>query len=239
MTSTDVGAVSTTGQSLQSDDGGSTYYAQDTTNKGSVPACYASGTRILTDHGSKLVEELRVGDLLVTINCGAQPVRWIWSGDQPIDRAELHQAPVLISKHALGFGKPNRDLIVSGQHRIAVGVPRQLDHIFPEPVFVPAKAFCRLPGVRYMAGKRTTRWYHILCDRHCILEANNVQSESLLLGAQTARGFTASERLAVKVAVGRRAFGRDLHRAALPTLTKCRAEQVLVERFGTQYKKVS
>jgi len=62
-TSTNVGSVGF-GQSLQSDDGGASYYTQTAPNKGSVP-CYTPGTMIDTPHGPRAVETLCPGDLVL------------------------------------------------------------------------------------------------------------------------------------------------------------------------------
>ncbi|WP_274961100.1 hypothetical protein [Lentibacter algarum] len=48
LTSTEVGFTATQGNSLQSDDGGLTYYEQTSVNQGSIPACYATGMLLLT-----------------------------------------------------------------------------------------------------------------------------------------------------------------------------------------------
>lgn len=184
MTSTDVGTASDWGSSLQSDDGGATYYQQYDTNKDVIPACYAPGSRITTPDGFKLVEELQAGDLVETRNQQTVPVLWVWSGRQPLDDVALHQKPVLLGKNSLAPGVPNRDLIVSGQHRIAVGIYGQLEDAFPTAAFVPAKALVGLPGIRHMAGKRSMQWHHFYCADHQVVFANDVASESLLLGAQ-------------------------------------------------------
>ncbi len=230
MTSTDVGTASDGSSSLQSDDGGETYYTQYSTNKGSIPACYAPGSRIETPEGYTLVEDLKVGDLVVTHDQKAARVCWVWSGHQPLDDVELHQKPVLISKGALGAGLPDRDLIVSGQHRIAVGANHQLAHIFPDPVFVPAKALLGLPGVRHMAGKRSMQWHHFLCEDHCVVFANNVASESLLLGAQILANLTAAQKDEICVALGRPTLPEANRKTALPSLTNKQAQVALAGR---------
>ncbi len=239
MTSTEVGTVATTDQSLQTDDGGSTYYVQDTPNKGSIPACYAPGTRIATLHGCKPIEHLRVGDLIPTSNRGVQPVCWIWSGVEALDGKSRHQKPVLISRGALGHERPDRDLVVSGQHRIAAGVPGQLDHLFAEPVFVPAKALTCLLGIRYMAGKQAVQWHHFVCAEHAIVRANNVQSETLLLGAEIAQKLAASERRALSKVIGRHVSRTGATRTALPTLTKSEARSALFAACAHLRKRAS
>ncbi|MDA5558896.1 Hint domain-containing protein [Shimia sp. MMG029] len=227
MTSTDVGTASSYGSSLQSDDGGKTYYTQYDTNKGSIPACYAPGSRIRTPGGVTLVEDLRAGDLIMTLNKGSQPVRWVWSGEQPLDDVELHQKPVLISKGALATGVPDRDLIVSGQHRVAVGICGQLESRFATPAFVPAKSLVGLPGVRHMAGKKSVRWHHFLCDAHHVAFANGIATESLLLGSQIWANLDAEAHAELALALGAGASDGAHQLPALPLLTKRQAQAAM------------
>lgn len=230
MTSSSVGTADF-GESLQSDDGGHTYYTQSSTNAGSVPACYAPGARIETPEGYCLVENLRPGDPVVTLNCGIQPVRWVWTGYQPLDDVKPHQKPVLISKDAFAPGLPDRDLIVSGQHRILLGVPGQIDQSFSEPVFVPAKALVGRPGIRHMAGKTTMQWHHFVCDDHCAVMANGIASETLLLGSQIVRNLTRIQRRQLSVALNRIVTSDESQPTAFPCLTKRQTDDVLAREF--------
>lgn len=184
MSSTNTGF---TGQSLQSDDGGATYYAQSNSNEGSIPACYAPGTLIETPFGQRRVEDLRVGDLIWTADSGAQTIRWIWDGTDPLENVGDENFPVLIRAGALGPDLPNDELIVSPQHRILVGAGGQLEGHFTSEVFVPAKALTSLPGIRLMRGKTKMRWLHFSCDNHEVVRANGCLSESLYLGPMVLR----------------------------------------------------
>lgn len=179
MSSTNAGF---TGESLQSDDGGASYYAQSNSNEGSIPACYAPGTLIETPLGQRLIEDLRLGDQIWTADNGAQTIRWIWNGIETSEDAEDDNYPVLIQANALGPKLPNKELIVSPQHRILVGAGGQLESYFAYEVFVPAKSLTSLPGVRFMRGKSKIRWLHFSCDNHEVVRANGCLSESLYLG---------------------------------------------------------
>jgi len=192
-------------ESLQSDDGGSTYYAQSTSNQGTIP-CYAPGTMIDTPDGPRAVETLRPGDLVDTADHGPQVIRWVRSGDHPLEDVEVDDKPVLIQAGALGKGLPAHDLIVSPQHRILVGGGRQLVDYFHSEALAPAKALTELPGIRHMKGKSEVTWVHFACDRHEVVIANECYSESLLLGPMVLNGLSRSER-AVLTEIYGPAFG--------------------------------
>lgn len=194
-TSTEIGTA-TGSKSLQSDDGGSSYYTQSSPNKGTVP-CYAAGTLIDTPNGQRSVETLKIGDLVQTLDHGPQPIRWIRSGEHPLQDAEADAKPVLIKAGALGPERPSHDLIVSPQHRILVGGARQLTQISFEEAFAPAKSLTSLRGIRHMNGKSQITWVHFAFDRHEIVTANGCLSESLLLGPMVLNGLTSTERQAL------------------------------------------
>ena len=192
MQSTSIGTAPK-GQSLQSDNGGSSYFTQSAPNSGSVP-CYAPGTMIDTPDGPRAVEALAVGDLVMTLDHGPQPIRWIRSGDHALEEVEDDARPVLVAAGALGRNLPERDLVVSPQHRVMVGGQGQLHDRFDGECQVPAKALTGLRGVRHMKGKSRITWIHFACDRHEVVTANGCLSESLLLGPMVIGGLTPGER---------------------------------------------
>jgi hypothetical protein len=85
--------------------------------------CYLRGTRIVTSKGEMLVEDISIGDLVVTRSAGLQPVRWI--GRQSFNRRFVQnnrgKIPVHIRAGALGAGLPMRDLFVSPGHSMLLG----------------------------------------------------------------------------------------------------------------------
>lgn len=79
--------------------------------------CYLRGTRILTPIGERSVEDLGIGDLVVTRYSGLQKIRWI--GRQSYNGRFLAAAgrpPVRIAAGALGEHLPARGLVVSPGH---------------------------------------------------------------------------------------------------------------------------
>jgi hypothetical protein len=149
--------------------------------------CYAPGTLIQTADGPRAVEALRLGDLVWTLDRGLQPVCWIDSFEQLLSDLSDDERPVLIAAGTLGKGLPERDLIVSPQHRILVGPDGHLWDIFDSPALVPSKSLTCLPGIRHMKGKRSMNWFHFALDRHEVVRANGCAAESLLFGPQVIR----------------------------------------------------
>jgi Hint domain len=96
---------------ITSDNSGGTDITLDT-------LCYLRGTHILTPTGALPVEDIAIGDLLVTRFAGMAKVKWI--GRQSFDlrfvQDNRNRLPVRIRAGALGEKLPARDLYVSPGH---------------------------------------------------------------------------------------------------------------------------
>jgi ABC-type multidrug transport system fused ATPase/permease subunit len=88
----------------------------------SPATCIAAGTFILTEKGNVLIEDLRRGDRVATLDRSFSPVKWI--GRRKVDFGALPETgawinrPVLFSKSSLAPGVPFCDLVVSRCHTI-------------------------------------------------------------------------------------------------------------------------
>ncbi len=84
--------------------------------------CYLRGTRILTPTGEARVENINIGDEVVTRFNGTQAVKWI--GRQSFDARFVKNTrehfPVCIQAGALGVRCPARDLYVSPGHSMLI-----------------------------------------------------------------------------------------------------------------------
>jgi Ca2+-binding RTX toxin-like protein len=135
--------------------------------------CFAGGTRILTPQGERKVEQIAVGDLVVT--AAGQVVPVLWRGQRVVnDLADKpSQQPIRLA--AGGFGN-RRDLIVSPQH--GVHLPRCGD------VLIRAGNLVGLdPRARVAKGMREVTYYHLLLPKHALLVAEGAFAESFYPGA--------------------------------------------------------
>lgn len=150
--------------------------------------CFTPGTLIETEHGMRKVEDLAVGDRILTRDDGFQPLRWIGSKHLTPHRLDLQPnlRPIRIAAGALGRGCPAADLVVSPQHRVLVRSDIAKRMFGTEEVLVAAKHLLDLEGVALAdaAGEGVT-YLHLLFDDHQILRSNGAWTESLFVGPET------------------------------------------------------
>ena len=131
-------------------------------------ACYAAGTRIATEHGEVAVETLQPGDRVRTHGGRIAPVRWV--GQTTVDvRAAPHAVPVCIAAGAFAPGLPRRDLLVSGDHAIAL-----------DGVLIPARKLANGATIRPFTSVAAITYVHVELDRHDLLLAEGLPAESYL-----------------------------------------------------------
>lgn len=144
--------------------------------------CFTPGARIATPLGHTKVEHLKPGDRIQTRDKGAQTIRWI---SRATRRAKGTMAPVRIKAGALGKNTPERDLVVSPQHRMLVS-SRIAERMFGiRDVFVPAVKLLALPGVERDTSMLFVTYIHLLLDSHEVIFAEGAPTESLLTGPMT------------------------------------------------------
>jgi hypothetical protein len=133
--------------------------------------CFVRGTRILTVAGEKPIEELVAGDLIMTLDHGYQPIRWIGSS---IVEGKGRFAPIVIEAGTLGNA---RRLAVSPQHRMLLS-GWQAELYFDEPeVLVAAKMLVNDKTIRAQE-QGEVEYFHMLFDTHEIVFAEGAASES-------------------------------------------------------------
>ena len=141
-------------------------------------ACFVRGSRISTTRGEVEVEDLRAGDMVHTVDNGVQPVLHVVSRKVP---ATGRFAPIVISKGALGN---ERDLLVSPQHRMLMA-GWQSEIMFGEgEVLVAAKHLVNGDTIYQKFGTEV-EYFHIVFERHEIIYAEGVPSESFLVSSES------------------------------------------------------
>ncbi|MGJ8597209.1 Hint domain-containing protein [Sulfitobacter sp.] len=150
-------------------------------NATSVP-CFVAGTLIATPDGDRRAEQLQPGDLIMTKDEGAQPLRWI--GSRRVT-AIGEFAPIYIRANTLG---QHRDLLVSPLHRVLIK-DNLAELLFGEAeVLVAARDLVNDHSITRREGGEVT-YVHLLFDRHQVVFSEGLETESFLPGPQTSSSF--------------------------------------------------
>ena len=148
--------------------------------------CFMAGTRLETASGRCRVEDIRAGDLVHTEDYGLQRVRW--ARCRNVSHAQMVQEegirPIRITQGALGDRLPLQDLLVSRQHRILVTGPCVQELYGVQEALLPAVRLLGIEGVDVVLPDGDIAFHHLLFDRHQVVFAEGVASESLLFGTQ-------------------------------------------------------
>lgn len=139
------------------------------------PPCFARGTLIETLTGPVAVEDLRVGDLVLTKDNGEQPIRWVGGRHVP---GSGNRAPIVFRAGTIGN---DRDLVVSQNHRVLL-TGWKAEMLFGEAeCLVAAKSLVNDETIRLQPCEQV-QYFHILFDRHEIVYSNGAATESFLPG---------------------------------------------------------
>ncbi len=161
-----------------------------------IVPCFTPGTAIATPEGERAVETLKVGDRIITRDNGIQTIRWI--GARRLTWTELganpHLRPVLIERGALGHGLPERDMLVSPQHRVLVANERTQLYFDEHEVLVAAKHLIDHHRIREIEAQGVT-YIHFMCDRHEVVLSNGAWTETFQPGDQTLKSMGNAQRL--------------------------------------------
>lgn len=153
--------------------------------------CFTKGTQINTIKGKVNIEDIRIGDMVWTLDNGYQAVRWIAA--TTLSARDLHERetlrPIRIQAGALAANEPEVDLIVSPQHRIYLRSGLFKDLCDATEVLVPAKDLVGQKGVRRMTDETPVTYFHLMFDDHEIVMANGCLTESFFTGPEALRSI--------------------------------------------------
>ncbi|KUF08868.1 hypothetical protein AVJ23_20485 [Pseudoponticoccus marisrubri] len=160
-----------------------------------VVPCFTPGTLIATPEGERLVEDLQVGDRVITRDNGIQEIRWLGRKDLGgIDLARKpHMKPVLIQQGALGKGLPEHDMLVSPNHRVLVANDKTALFFEEREVLVAAKHLTGLDGVDEVETLGVS-YIHFMFDQHEVVLSNGAWTESFQPGDYTLKGIGNAQR---------------------------------------------
>jgi hypothetical protein len=128
-------------------------------------ACFLAGTRIRAASGLVAVEDLRIGDAVLTVLGDVKPIKWI--GKQEASPVR----PVKIAKFAIDGAAPLSDLYVTPRHALYIN-----------GYLIPAINLAN--GITILANAKPERstytYYHIEFENHEVIEAEGLAVESYL-----------------------------------------------------------
>ncbi|MEY8880944.1 Hint domain-containing protein [Donghicola sp. XS_ASV15] len=148
--------------------------------------CFVQGTGLLTPNGSVPVEALSEGDEVVTADGGPAQVRWT---AQTTTCGMGANAPILFRARSMGN---ERDVLVSPHHRVLVK-GAEVEMLFGVPeVLVAAKDLVNGTTVQRVP-RRAVTYVHFACDKHEIVSAEGMLTETLLPGTQAMAMMSAGD----------------------------------------------
>lgn len=165
-----------TDNDVAADGSDATPLTHDLDFRDSVP-CFTPGTLIQTSKGDIPIETICPGDLVLTVDNGFQPVRWI--GQRKLTQQDLaghpNLRPVVIRKGAFGN---RRRMAVSPQHGIVLNTDAG------QRLIRAKHAAEILKGQYARFDRRCERvtYIHLLFDRHQLRYAEGAPSESFFPG---------------------------------------------------------
>lgn len=144
--------------------------------------CFLSGTRILTPDGWRVVEALMPGDLVITFKNGeevATPVRWVGEGEavcRPDLPDDLSGYAVRIARGAFGGDIPFEDILLTSEHCV-----------FVDGGLIPVRMLVNGENITYERALPFYRFHHIETEKHAIISAAGLLTETYLDTGNRAR----------------------------------------------------
>jgi hypothetical protein len=157
-----------------------TFAAASTVDAMCSIVCYAKGSLILTEQGYTPIENINVGDKIVTkgkifnnsfiqddSELRSEPVKWI--SKFKVTNLNTESKPICIKKDALGENYPFQDLYVSPNHSLLINNKMTVARNIMNGTTIYQDNECN-----------DIEYYHIECEYHSAIFANGVLSESYL-----------------------------------------------------------
>lgn len=174
---------------------------------------------VRTPCGARRVENLRPGDLIVTRDNGLQPVRMVWT--RRVSAADIAAdpalAPVRLKPRAIGPMMPQRDLVLSGGHRILVPGWRLADMEDTQVCLIAARDIAEASDEAFTdRGGGEMLYYNIVFAEHQVFCANGLPVESYLPEAARLGELDDAARADLTALFAREAAGPDFPQPRYP-----------------------
>jgi len=140
-----------------------------------VPVCYLSNRQIGTGTGYRLVQDIRPGDEILSLENGKiVTTQVVWVGKathvvDPLPPDDLSGYPVRIRADAIGPGVPSKDMLITSEHSL-----------FFDGKFIPVRMLVNGGSISYDKSFHSYDYYHIETANHAVILADRVWSESYL-----------------------------------------------------------
>jgi hypothetical protein len=146
--------------------------------------CFLRGTLISTPSGAAKIEDLSIGDLVVTNGGEARPIQFVssyrYKKTDPFRDWVSDVRPVLVRKSAISDNVPNRDLYLTRGHALYIdGI------LIPVCNLINGSTIVVDPAV----GLQELEYFHIKLESHDVILAEGTPCESLLKVSESARNF--------------------------------------------------
>jgi len=133
--------------------------------------CFLRGTLISTPNGDVPIENLNIGDMVLTHGSGPMPIAWIGRSAHTlaIGSHDRGRAPICISFGALGNNLPEKDLWVSPRHCMLV-----------DGALIPAECLVNGVTITQPPVSGPVEYFQLELDKHECVRAAGTWSETFL-----------------------------------------------------------
>jgi hypothetical protein len=153
---------------LSVDSGGTTALPDITLTVTDDVLCFVRGTLIKTTRDEVAVEQLAVGDRVLTQHGDARSIIWIGVGQVLATRGQRSAAtPVIVKRGALADNVPRRDLHITKGHAL-----------FIDGVLIPVEFLINHRSIVWNDRAQEVTVYHIELSTHDVLIADGAPAES-------------------------------------------------------------
>lgn len=137
-----------------------------------------SGTTLIqTSDGPRAVSALRAGDMVETLEHGAQPLVWVGRAAPAYQLSDDTDGPIRIRAGALGKFGPQRTLTVLADQRILIQSQTCAALLGQSQFFVAARHLLHLRGVG-RAGESDTEMVHLMLGTSAVIRAQGAWVEA-------------------------------------------------------------